>query len=356
MQAMSRDQRAVGRSLPGRGAASNPANRFEGEERLPDPEQAGQPPSQTTVISERVKTALSYNDSPDIGFDRSLNPYRGCEHGCVYCYARPTHEYFGLSAGLDFETKLFAKTNIDDVLRQEVAAPRYRPRFVALSGVTDPYQPVEKHLELTRRCLNVLAESGHPVEIITKNPMVTRDVDLLRPLARQGAVRVSLSVTSLRGDLARRLEPRVPRPDLRLAAVSQLAAAGVPVGVNISPIIPGLNDEEVPALIRAARDAGAQWVRWILLRLPHGVKGVMAEWLEAHYPDRAAKVLNKVREARGGQLNVSQFGERMRGSGQQVAMIRRLFQTQAEKAGLSLKPPPLSALSFRAPSDQLQLL
>ena len=299
---------------------------------------------------------ISRNQSPDVPFETSLNPYRGCEHGCIYCYARPGHEYLGLSAGLDFETQIFVKEDAPALLRRALENPRWTPQVIALSGVTDPYQPVERRLLLTRRCLEVLAAFRNPVGLITKSGLVARDIDVLQELARYQAVSVTLSVTTLDPELARRWEPRAAQPRARLAAIRSLARAGIPVGVNVAPIAPGLNDHEAPAILKAAAEAGAGWAAYLLLRLPFGVKDLFARWLEDHYPERRNKVLGHIREVRGGRLNDNRFGTRMRGEGLYAEQIGDLFRLARQRAGLAERGPALSAEHFRRPgADQLSL-
>jgi DNA repair photolyase len=292
-----------------------------------------------------------------VPFDVGLNPYRGCEHGCIYCYARPTHEFLGFSVGLDFESRILVKERAPELLRKALAARSWRPQVVGMSGVTDAYQPIERRLRLTRRCLQVFSEFRNPVGLVTKNGGVTRDIDVLAELAAVDAVRVSVSVTSLDPALQRRMEPRASDPFRRLAAIRSLADAGVPVGVVVAPVIPGLTDHEIPAILEAAADAGAQYASYINLRLPHGVKDLFSGWLERHYPERASKVLSRVRESRAGQLNDPRFGSRMRGEGEFVAQVDQLFELGKRKAKLGSSGPELSTTGFRRPSDrQLRLL
>jgi DNA repair photolyase len=343
--------------VKGRGAADNPANRFErlhvvGEEQWTDPDDPG---PRTVLLRDATRNILSRNDSPDVGFSVSINPYRGCEHGCIYCYARPTHEYLGFSAGLDFETKIVVKHDAPALLRAALMSPRWIPQPIAMSGVTDPYQPTERRLGLTRGCLEVLAEFRNPVAIVTKNHLVTRDIDLLADLAARQAAAVAVSVTSLRPELQRVLEPRTASPAKRLDAIRQLADAGVPVRVMVAPVIPGLTDEEVPAILAAAADAGARGASYIALRLPHGVKHLFADWLEAHFPERRSRVLNRVREIRGGALNDPRFRSRMRGEGVYAEHVRQLFETARRKAGLDGVGFDLSTASFRRPAPGGQL-
>jgi len=342
----------------GRGAVANPANRFEGivleRDEAWDPAQ--DPAPATRFFRDDSRSIIVYNDSPDVGFDASLNPYRGCEHGCCYCFARPTHEYLGFSTGLDFESKIMVKADAPELLRRALAAKSWRPQTLALSGVTDGYQPVERRLRLTRRCLEVLAECRNPVVVTTKNFLVTRDVDCLRELARYRAVAVQVSLNSLDADLARVLEPRASSPERRLEAVAQLAAAGVPVGVLVAPIIPGLNDHEILRVIAAAAQAGAQWAGKEVLRLPLAVRPLFIDWLERHFPARKEKVLHGIQSLRGGRLNDARFGSRMRGEGPLAEQYSRMFHVACRKAGLADDFPALSVAAFRRPgSHQLEL-
>lgn len=343
--------------IRGRGAADNPPNRFEPLAFIPDDEtrDPDDPGPRTRFFRDTSRTVIARNNSPDVGFTFSVNPYRGCEHGCIYCYARPTHEYLGFSAGLDFETRILVKEDAPELLHRELASPRWRPATVALSGVTDPYQPAERRFRITRGCLEVLAEFRNPVAIITKNHRVTRDIDLLGELARHGAAAVYLSVTSLDPELQRVLEPRTSVPARRLDAIEQLARAGVPVGIMTAPIIPGLNDHELPAILHAAAERGARWAGFVPLRLPHGVAPLFEQWLETHFPDRKTKVLNRVREMRGGKLNDSRFRSRMRGEGVYADQLRALFHVACRKAGLNDQRLELSAASFRRPDPTGQL-
>ena len=340
-----------------RGVAENPKSRFERIEVEPDPEEAaalaaGVGHLETRLLEDPSRSILATNQSPDVGFDVSINPYRGCVHGCTYCYARPTHEYLGFSAGLDFETRILVKRQAPALLRKALASPRWQPQVIAISGVTDAYQPAERRLEITRGCLQVLAEFRNPVAIVTKSRLVTRDVDLLGELAAVQAAAVNLSITSLDPQLQQRMEPRASAPQQRLAAIEELSRAGVPVGVMIAPIIPGLNDHEVPRILRAAAEAGAGSAAHILLRLPHGLKDLFAAWLLRHYPERRDKVLNRVREVRGGRLNDAHFGSRMHGQGLYAEQVRALFHTAARRAGLDRPPRPLSTAAFRRPGGE----
>jgi DNA repair photolyase len=340
-----------------RGANENPANRFERiafEPDAADPDEA--PAPDTRFFTDPSRRILAENDSPDVGFDVSLNPYRGCEHGCAYCYARPTHEYLGFSAGLDFETRILVKRDAAARLRETLARPSWKPRVIALSGVTDPYQPAERRLRISRGCLEVLAEFRNPVAIVTKSRLVARDADLLAELAAHDAAVVNVSVTTLDPELHRAMEPRAASPRQRLAAVEALARAGVPVGVMVAPIVPGLNDHEIPRILAAAADAGAGFAGRIVLRLPHGLKDLFEAWLERHYPARKAKVLNRVRSLRAGRLNDARFGSRMRGEGIWAEQIARSFELAARRHGLDRPRPTLSAAAFRRPGGaQLDL-
>src|SRR5881397_310090 len=298
-------------SMPirGRGASWSPANRFE---KLHidltdtdvvdvDPGAEEQPRPPTQYFRDGTKSIITRNSSPDVGFETSLNPYRGCEHGCIYCYARPTHEYLGFSAGLDFESKIMVKTNASELLHAELESPRWHPQTLILSGVTDPYQPIERTLRITRGCLEVLAKFRNPVAIITKNRLVTRDIDLLCELAQRNAAAVNLSVTSLDPNLQRVLEPRATSPQGRLDAIRQLRSAGIPTGVMVAPIIPGLTDHEVPGILEACAKAGAQFAAYTIVRLPWAVAPLFEHWLEEHFPDRKEKVIGRIRDLRGNQ-------------------------------------------------------
>jgi DNA repair photolyase len=293
-----------------------------------------------------------------VPFDRSINPYRGCEHGCIYCFARPTHAYLGLSPGLDFETRIFSKPEAPELLRAELAKPGYRPAVIALGANTDPYQPVERELRITRRLLEVLLEHEHPASVVTKSHLVLRDLDLLVPMAQRGLASVFVSVTTLDADLARRMEPRAATPELRLDAIRRLAAAAVPVGVLASPMIPALNDAELEGILEAASSAGARTAGYILLRLPLELKELFAEWLQAHYPAKTSHVLNLLRETRGGALYRSGFGERMRGTGPYARLLEERFRLASRRHGLDAPLPPLDVTRFRPPRPagaQLQL-
>jgi DNA repair photolyase len=334
----------------GRGTASNPINRFEmlevvAEEPLPDR-------VPTVFLRDASRTILARNESPDVPFDVSINPYRGCEHGCAYCYARPTHEYLGFSAGLDFETRILIKETAPELLQEELESPHWKPEVIGISGVTDPYQPVERRLELTRRCLEVLALYRNPVALITKNHLVTRDIDLLAELAGHRAAVVVLSITTLDGGLTQKLEPRTSHPRDRLRALRELARRQIPCGVLVAPIIPGLNDHEIPAILEAAADAGAGFASSIPLRLPGAVAGLFEEWLERHLPDRRQKVLNRVRSTRGGKLNDPRFGSRMQGTGVFADQITSLFEASRRRHGLEPGGPELSTAAFRRQGEE----
>ncbi len=346
-------------AIRGRGATGNPTNRFETIDYAPDTDaevgegfEATSRPA-TVLLRDTSRTIISHNNSPDVGFDYSINPYRGCEHGCIYCYARPTHEYLGFSAGLDFETRIMVKTDAPRLLREELSRPKYQPVHLAMSGVTDCYQPIERKLRLTRGCLEVLAECNNPVSIITKNHLVTRDIDLLSPLARINAALVFVSITTLDPALQRVMEPRTSTPRDRLAAISELSSAGIPVGVMVAPVIPGLTDHEMPDILDAASKAGARSAGYTALRLPFGVKDLFEEWLGLHFPDRKDKILNRVRSMRDGKLNNSDFKSRMRGEGIWADQLHDLFQLTKRKTGLNRPLPPLSAASFRRPATQV---
>jgi len=336
---------------PHRGAAANPANRFERIRIEPDPDwdPAQDPLPRTRFYKDTSLSIISRNDSPDVGAGATINPYRGCEHGCVYCYARPTHEYLGFSAGLDFETKIMVKENAAELLRRELSSPRWKPQMLGLSGVTDCYQPIERRLKITRACLQVLAEFRNPVNVVTKNNLVTRDLDLLSELARYHAASVCISITSLDTELRGVLEPRTSPPAARLEAIRKLSCAGVPVGVLVAPIIPGLTDHEIPAILNAAAQAGAAFAGCEMLRLPYGLADLFEDWLARHYPDRKEKVLAHIRSVRGGKLNDSRFGFRMRGEGIIADQIHQMFQVARRKAGIPETWPELSAASFRRP-------
>jgi DNA repair photolyase len=338
-------------SIKGRGAAENPRNRFESLTVVPDPaaRDPEDPGPATRFLRDSSRSIIARNDSPDIGFDASVNPYRGCEHGCIYCYARPTHEYLGFSAGLDFESRILVKADAPKLLRRELSSPRWNPQVIMMSGVTDCYQPAERRLRLTRACLEVLAEFRNPVGIVTKNQLVTRDVDILTELARHECVTVNISVTTLDPKLHRIMEPRTSTPARRIAAIEALSAAGVPTRVLVAPVIPGITDHEMPAILKAASQAGARSAGFVLLRLPHGVKDLFVDWLDRHFPDRKNKVLSRIREMRGGRLNDPNFGSRMHGEGEIADQVGALFEAARRKAGFPDDIPRLSTTAFRRP-------
>lgn len=335
--------------IVGRGSAANPRNRFEkiGVEPDPSEEDEGSRP-ETIYLRDHSRSIIATNNSPDIGFDASINAYRGCSHGCSYCYARPTHEYLGLSAGLDFESRVLVKEDAPGLLREQLSSPRWKPKVLSMSGVTDPYQPAEKRFGITRGCLEALAEFRNPVVVVTKNHLVTRDVDLLSELARHDAAAVAVSLTTLDDDLRRVMEPRTSRPVRRLAAIRKLAEAGVPVGVMTAPVIPGLTDHELPNLISAAAEAGATFAGYVPLRLPGAVAPLFEDWLGRHFSDRKEKVLNRIRSMRGGHLNDPNFGSRMRGGGDYADHIERLFGVSCRRVGIERgRFPRLSTARFR---------
>src|SRR5687767_9815991 len=348
----------------GRGAASNRTGRFESlsVERVDDGWGIADeelPPVQTTVQPEPAHSVITRNHSPDIPFDLSINPYRGCEHGCPYCYARPSHQYLNLSAGLDFETRLFYKKDAAAHLREELNRRSYTCSPINLGANTDPYQPLERKLGVTRSILEVLAEAHHPVTIVTKGALIVRDIDVLSRLAAERLVKVFVSVTTLDDELKRRMEPRAASPRARLAAIGKLAAAGIPTGVMYAPVVPAVNDHELEAVLEAAAAAGARTAGYVLLRLPGEVKDLFYEWLELHYPDRARKVRGRIRELRGGRDNDPRFGHRMRGQGPWAELLKRRFDASCRKTGLgSHREAPLTTELFRPPNrspDQMEL-
>jgi len=348
--------------IRGRGASWSPANRFEKlHVDLTDPDAVDSareteetPRRPTQYFRDGTKSIITRNTSPDVGFETSLNPYRGCEHGCIYCYARPTHEYLGFSAGLDFESKIMVKANAPELLRAELESPRWQPQTLVLSGVTDPYQPVERKLRITRGCLEVLAKFRNPVAIITKNHLVTRDIDLLRQLVGFNATAVNISVTSLDPNLQRVLEPRTTSPQGRLEAITQLRGANIPVGVMVAPVIPGLTDHEVPRILDACAKAGAQFAGYTIVRLPWAVAPLFEHWLEEHFPDRKEKVLGRIRSLRRNRLNNSQWHTRMTGEGIFTEQIASLFKMVCRRTGVGERPT-LSCKAFRRSTTQLHL-
>ncbi|MEZ5827227.1 MAG: PA0069 family radical SAM protein [Hyphomicrobiales bacterium] len=347
----------------GRGAQTNRSGRFEpisyepaddGWDSLGELEAL-----QTEVQEVPARRIITKNDSPDIGFDRSINPYRGCEHGCIYCFARPTHAFLGLSPGLDFETKLFAKTNAAQALERELAEPSYRPRMIAIGTNTDPYQPIERRYRIMRRVLEVLSATNHPVGIVTKSALVLRDLDILQSMAERGLVKVGLSVTTLDGKLARAMEPRASTPDKRLETLEKLSAAGVPTSVMVAPVIPGLNDAEMERILERAAVAGVREAGYVLLRLPLEISDLFIEWLKTNCPDRAGRVLSLMRQTRGGKLYDAKWGERMEGDGPYAWMIGRRFEMAVERLGLNQQKSELRTDLFTPPArpgQQLRLL
>lgn len=345
----------------GRGATRNPEGRFEQDRReafddgwgAPLEQEPGRP--RTIVTPEHVKSILSRNDSPDIPFTLSINPYRGCEHGCIYCYARPSHAYLNLSPGIDFETRLFAKVNAAQRLREELARPGYVCSTITIGANTDPYQPAEREWGVTRSILQVVAQCNQPIGIITKNALVERDLDILAPLAEKGLVSVFISVTTLDHELARRMEPRASAPARRIEAIRRVARAGVPVGVMVAPIVPFLTDAATEQILAAAHDAGARSAGYVLLRLPFEVKDLFKDWLMHHYPLKAAHVMSRVKQMRGGRENDPQFGSRMRGSGEFAELLRLRFETACRKLGLNAHRRVLDVTQFRRPRPGGQL-
>lgn len=342
--------------MRGRAAGINPTGRFETTSRhlFDDGWQTLDelPPFKTEVTAEAPRTIVARNESPDLPFDRSINPYRGCEHGCVYCFARPTHSYMGLSAGLDFESKLFAKPGAAKLLRKELAAPGYEVKSMAMGTNTDPYQPIEKQWRVTRDILEVLEETNHPVGIVTKSALITRDIDILSRMASKGLARVAISVTSLDRKLSRAMEPRAATPALRLDTIRQLSDAGIPTSVMVAPVIPALTDHEMERILDAAKANGAQDASYILLRLPHEVSGLFKEWLLRHYPDRYTHVMSLMRSMRGGKDYQAEWGTRMRGVGPYAWQVGRRFDLATRKIGLKSMRMSLRSDLFTAPTPQ----
>lgn len=345
-------------AFPGRGAGVNPPNRFERLHVEPDPdaepEERASP--RTQFFHDATESILAKNDSPDVGFSYGINAYRGCEHGCAYCFARPYHEYLGWSSGLDFETKIMVKLRAPELLRRELSAKKWQAQPIAMSGATDCYQPAERQFKLTRGILEVCAELRHPIFIITKNALVTRDLDLLAQLARYQCIGVHVSVTTLDPDLGGKMEPRASRPAARLRAIRELSAAGIPVGVMVAPVIPGLTEHELPAILEAAAEAGARRAGYVLLRLPFAVKDVFTAWLDQHEPGKKARVLDRLKTLRGGgKLYDSEWGKRMSGEGIFAEQLRAMFDVAARRAGLNQEQFTLSTDHFRKPGEQLSL-
>jgi DNA repair photolyase len=341
--------------VKGRGASWNPQNRFEKLEYVVDEDahvEENPDVPRTIYLRDPTRTIIATNDSPDIGFDASINPYRGCEHGCIYCYARPSHEYLGFSAGLDFETKILVKEDAPVLLREELNAKKWEPKVIVISGVTDPYQPIERRLGITRGCREVLAEFRNPVGLITKNRLVTRDADILGDMAQWNGVRAFVSITTLDPNVQRLMEPRTSSPELRLDALAKLSDAGVPVGVMVAPIVPGLTDHEMPAILAAAKKAGAKWAGFVVLRLPWAVAPLFEQWLGEHFPDRKEKVLNRVRDLREGKLYDAKWGVRGRGTGIFAEQIQALFDVSCRRLGLNEEDRDLSTSEFRRRTAQ----
>lgn len=342
----------------GRGSAENPGNRFDKIDFIPSEEEIAEGLSPLTVFyKDATRSIITYNDSPDVGFNAGINPYRGCEHGCIYCYARPGHEYLGLSLGLDFETKIFVKEKAPELLRKELSAKRYQPQTIALSGNTDCYQPAERRFRITRSCLEVLQEFRNPVGIVTKNYLVTRDIDILKEFASWNGALVAVSITTLDPKLKNLMEPRTSEPSLRLKAIEKISNAGIPVIVMVAPVLPGLTDHEIPNIIQSAADSGAMGAGYIMLRLPYGVSDIFSKWLQRHFPDRMGKVLNRIRSIRDGELNSKDFHDRMKGKGIYAEQVKDMFEVAKRKAGMKNNMIELSTDHFRRPGGtQLNLL
>jgi DNA repair photolyase len=337
-------------TINGRGAAGNPQVRFERLARTRHEEDEVQPRPETVITLKQVRSIIARNDSPDLSFTQSINPYQGCEHGCIYCYARPSHAYLGLSAGLDFETRLFAKENAAQLLREELSRPGYRCEFISLGANTDPYQPIERERRITRSLLEVLREFRHPVGIVTKGSLIERDLDLLEPMAREGLVQVFISIGTLDGEIARTLEPRAPAPYRRVETIRRLSASGVPCGTLVAPIIPFLNDKDMEAVLGIVSEAGARTAGYTLLRLPWEVKGLFKDWLERHYPLKAEHVMARIRDMRGGRENDPRFGSRMKGEGQYAELLRKRFDLACKRLGLNTGGRTrLDTTRFRSP-------
>jgi DNA repair photolyase len=351
--------------LKGRGATSNRAPRYDAWDRQLDPEYLDSTSAddvplapRTYVMEQSARSIISRNNSPDIPFDQSVNPFQGCEHGCIYCYARPTHAYLGLSPGLDFETRLYAKTNAAELLAKELSKSAYAPSVIALGANTDPYQPIERQLAITRSILRVLSDFNHPVGITTKSALVERDIDILKPMAANGLVRVFVSITTLDHEVARRMEPRANAPARRLQAVRTLAEARIPVGVLVAPVIPALTDQDLEAVLAASAHAGADSAGYVMLRLPLEIRDLFVEWLEANYPLRAKHVMSLVQQIREGKDNDSTFGKRMRGTGKFADLIKQRFEIACRRLNLNARDLKLETSLFAVPrpsNDQLAL-
>jgi DNA repair photolyase len=352
------------RSLRGRGSLSNASGRFETEARVLIDDgwthDDGTPPVlKTEILRDSSRTIITRNSSPDVSFDQSINPYKGCEHGCIYCFARPTHAYLGLSPGADFESRIFVKPNAAELLAHELSAPGYVPKLIAMGTNTDPYQPIERQLRITRSVLEVLRDFRHPVGIVTKSPLILRDMDIVAPMAQMGLARVALSITTLDRALARTMEPRAATPQRRVEALRSLGEVGIPTAVLYAPVIPALNDDEMESILAEARHAGAQGAGYVLLRLPLEIKDLFREWLEANQPGRAKHVMSLIRQMRGGKDYDSQWHSRMKGTGPYAEMIARRFHMATKRLGLNRERMPLALDKFRRPprvGDQLQLL
>ncbi|WP_250478781.1 MULTISPECIES: PA0069 family radical SAM protein [unclassified Caballeronia] len=348
--------------LKGRGAVTNIQGRYEKDERervddgwlhAADAEDESAPPLRTQVFEERAKTILTRNSSPDIPFSVSLNPYRGCEHGCIYCFARPTHSYLGLSPGLDFESRIYAKINAPELLERELAKPNYEPEPIALGVNTDAYQPVERDLQLTRRVIQMLHDCGHPFAAITKSSLIERDIDLLAPMAERGQMMAAITVTTLDADIARTLEPRAATPSRRLRMIRTLAEAGIPVGVSIAPVIPFVTEPDLERVLEACAEAGATTASYIVLRLPWEVAPLFKDWLAAHFPDRADRVMSRVRDMRGGKDYDSDFSKRMKGEGLWADMLKQRFQKATKRLGLNARQRGILDMSeFQRPAKR----
>ena len=340
--------------LKSRGAGLNPKNRFEqifidyDDENIEryDDEEVKVP---TTYYFDDTKTILAKNDSPDLGFDHSINPYRGCEHGCIYCYARPSHEYLGFSAGLDFETKIMVKRDAALLLEQEFKKKSWKPQPIMFSGNTDCYQPIERKFGITRKCIEVFKKFNHPVGLITKNALILRDIDLLSEMAKENLATAVISITTMNRELSRKLEPRTSVPSVRFDVLEKLSNAGIPVGVNVAPVVPGLNDEEIPAILKEASERGARFAGHVMLRLPFSVKELFLEWLNRNYPEKASKIINRIHDVRNGELSDAKFGSRMSGEGQIAYSIHRLFKITCEKHGLNKHKIGLDYYKFKNP-------
>jgi len=341
------------RLIRGRGAVENPTGRFERLQIAYDPAiSSDESVPKTQFIKGGSRSIIAHNSSPDIGFDASVNPYRGCEHGCIYCYARPTHEYFGFSSGLDFETKILVKEDAPQLLEKELASPAWKPQVVAISGVTDPYQPVERKLKITRGCLEVFLKFRNPVAIVTKNYLITRDIDILKEMARWNTVRVFISITTLDNKLVTKMEPRTSTPTRRLEAIEKLTSAGIPTGVMVAPIIPALTDHELIPIISSAANAGARFAAYIVLRLPHSVKLLFEKWLDVNYSNKKEKVLNRIRSIRDGKLNDSNFYRRKSGEGIFAEQIARTFEIACRQTGVNKEKTRLTTENFQRPGDK----